>query len=175
MQPSKATERFISYCNKSNIQYSFYGISHLKQSPKFLQLLKEVDNKIYKRLINFPELAIVKGDSSKAVLVSVRNNLTIEKEAYDAYIDLMCEGYNVAICLLKENQKLYWCYLPKLLIKNIKANIFMDSWVRDNMWIEIDSLDSVEYKKWRSKYPNFPEQTFGMMDFEKSEFKLLYE
>lgn len=174
MPLTKATERFIGYCNKSNIQYSFYGITHLKQSPKFISLLKEVDSKIYKRLLYFPELSIVKGDSSKAVLVSVRNNLMIEKEAHNVYIDLMCEGYNVSICLLKDN-KLFWCYLPQLLMKHISKQAYMDLMVKENTWMDVESLEPPAYKKWKVKYPNLPTQNFGVMDFEKSEFKILYE
>lgn len=174
MQLSKATERFISYCDKSNIQYSFYGIAHIRQSQKFLQLLRRVDNKTYRRLIHFPELAIVKGDSSKAVLVSVRGNLMLEKEEYDVYSDLLCEGYHVAICLLKEG-KLYWCYLPKLLMEEIPRPTHMGLPVKDNTWMDTNGIDLIEYKKWKGKYPNLPRQKFGMIDFEKSEFKILYE
>ena len=126
-----------------------------------------MDDTTAKRIRYFPDMILL---NKKAWLLEIKNSKTIEKDAYDTYIDLYGIGWNVGIVFFEEDNNV----LRFTDIYNLEFNLpktYLP--IIDKYWIAPRNLPQDEYQEWKSKHGNASGTTYAYIDFVNSNFENL--
>ncbi len=126
---------------------------------KLLEGIK-VDNP--QRLLRYySDFTIKLGDNSKEFFFAeIKNSEFIEKDAYEAYVDLAKNGYKIAL-FKKENSKWYYVNPLNIILQRV------DSFNHDNLptdgdfWVTPRNLPKTEYDNWKLNHPKASGTPFG--------------
>lgn len=183
-----AEEALLEYMESNGIETARSGYESLKQSGNFKKVIKAlVDDETAKRIRYFPDFVLAK---KQAWLIDVKSSkATIEKDAYDVYMDLSCIGYNVGLVfaeITKDEQKdeetvesLKFTEIENLIIQNKKESDFPKKYIIppiiDGKWLaprKLKEIDEKKYWLWKEKTGGSG-TTYGYIDFESTKFVIL--
>ena len=157
-------EKMREYFASKGINYALSGYEHLESSDNFMESIRRLDDGTSKRLRYFPDFIAT---NKKAWLIEAKYSQTIEKDAYDNYMDLDMIGYNMGIVFYKDD-KLLFANITDLVLQTVTNAIIP---VIDNIWIAPRQMPN--YFEWKSKHPQSSGTTFGVVDFNKTNFTRL--
>ena len=163
----RAIDAFVEWAKENGLNYAFIGYEKLISSSEFKNKLKDMDDITAKRIRYFPDMILL---NKKAWLLEIKNSKTIEKDAYDTYIDLYSLGWNVGIVFFDEDENiLRFTNIYSLEFKLPRINLP----VIGKYWIAPRELSDNDYKKWKNEHPEASGTTYAIIDFENIEFKIL--
>jgi hypothetical protein len=180
-----AVNMFDAWCHQRNLIFGKSGYENWGNDG-FKNRIRQLDDTTAKRIRFFPDRTIL-GEKG-AQLVEVKNSTTIEKDAYDTYMDLYRTSYHVGIIFRNEeflgfeygNQsivRLLYCD-----INNLQAKVPEDKYltkygmrlpVEGDVWITPRNLSPDEYQKWKSNSPGSG-TAYALIDFEVTRWNILW-
>lgn len=170
-----AEDKFREWCERNNISWAKSGIEQLKQDKSFLERIHKLKDSTSVRLRFFPDFIIA---GKECYLIEVKNSSSIEKTAYDVYMELSVQlGYNVGIVILKDSTLLF-CNIEdlKIVVKTdiekhlIKCPIINSIWLAPRQYSK--EWTEENYLEWK-KAVGGSGTTYGYIDFENTNFKKL--
>lgn len=168
----KAAEAFEKWCSVNGYEFAKSGYEELiSSSPEFKERIQKLDTKTAKRIRFFPDYQLV--SELDAHLIEVKASKSMEKSAYDIYMDLQSIGYNVAVMIYDEDFDILKAVrINKLCFQHIRH---ADCPIIDNIWMAPRNMSDTEYRAWKHRHPKASGTTFGFIDFDATPFKLYGE
>jgi len=153
-----AIKRFIEYAKEKQLDYAYSGYEELKSSPEFQDKIRKIDDITAKRIRYFPDMILV---GKKTWLLEIKHGKTIEKDAYDTYMELHNLCWNVGIVFLNNDNLKFIRINDLMFILPKKYNIP----IIDDYWIAPRKMDKERYYEWKKIYPNASGTTYAYIDF----------
>jgi len=165
----QAMRAFERWCEYNGFDYAKSGYEELiSSSPEYKSRIQKLDTKTANRIRFFPDYQLV--TELDAHLVEVKGGKSIEKSAYDIYMDLKSIGYNVAIMVYDVDfDVMQAAKIEKLILSKPRFN---DCPFIDDLWAAPRNLPDNEYYEWKKNHPRASGTTFAFMDFDATPFKL---
>lgn len=180
-----AINMFDAWCIQNNLIIGKSGYENWGDEI-FRGRIKQLDDITAKRIRFFPDRTIL--GQKGAQLVEVKNSISIEKDAYDTYMDLYRTGYHVGIVFRIEDGTQYasegFVILLYCDINSLQAKVPEDRYlirngicipVIDDVWIAPRNLPDQEYYEWKKLNPRASGTTYALVDFRATPWKKLWD
>lgn len=171
----KAIKRFDDWCDRNDIAYAKSGYEELisNKPEEFKKLIQNINTETAKRIRFFPDRIVALQD---VTLIEIKNSKTIEKDAYETYVNLNNIKYKVGVVILHA-YILSFVLIKQLIIKEVNEHNTPIIWrynipVIDNIWIAPRLLSKKKYSEWKQESGGSG-TAYGIIDFNNTPFGIL--
>ncbi len=168
-----AIQMFEAWCNENNVEHANVGYECLHSTKEFMKRIKKLQDKTSKMVRYFPDKICA---NTKTIYVEIKYGSSIEKDAYDTYMQLYELGYDIAIVFYTrstyeeyfQDGLLMFTKIENLKMKHL-GETYRDVPVKDNCWVTPRLMDEKEYCEWKEKTGGSG-TTYAYIDESRSNF-----
>lgn len=166
-----AVNAFDNYLRSKDIDFSKTGYEDLSSSPSFMEKIRKCNDGTSNRLRYFPDRTII---NKKCMLIEIKHGTSIEKDAFDNYMDLEKIGYNIGIVFYKDGHLLF-CEISDLQFEPARqwkkiSNNGLEMPIVDGVWYCPRHMNDDDYFKYKNLYLTGSATSFAFINFEKTNF-----
>lgn len=171
-----AIKAFDDYLISNNIPFAKTGYEDFNSNGAFMEKIRKLNDETAIRMRYFPDRTVA---NSHVTLIEVKHSKSIEKDAYENYIDLANINYDVGIVFYMSHSlsrnELWFCKIKDLMLSEAwqyakKHNLFIP--VKNIYWYFPREMNNTDYYKWKKKYKGSG-TPYANIDFDSTKWDVL--